>query len=145
MDAVQGNRIVDFIAFYQRIDVLIVDDIQDLVGAGTQHTFFNVFNHLHQNGKQLIFTSDRAPVDLQNFEERLMSRFKWGLSVELLKPDYTTRLEMLRSRGEEIDLVMLDLSLPDMSGIDFLRKVKEDRRSSGAAIIVTAVRRKSKY
>lgn len=99
MDAVQGNRIVDFIAFYQRIDVLIVDDIQDLVGAGTQHTFFNVFNHLHQNGKQLIFTSDRAPVDLQNFEERLMSRFKWGLSVELLKPDYTTRLEMLRSRA----------------------------------------------
>ncbi len=99
MDAVQGNRIVDFIAFYQRIDVLIVDDIQDLVGQGTQHTFFNVFNHLHQNGKQLIFTSDRAPADLQNFEDRLMSRFKWGLSVELLKPDYATRLEMLRSRA----------------------------------------------
>ncbi len=99
MDAVQGNRIVDFIAFYQRIDVLIVDDIQDLVGQGTQHTFFNVFNHLHQNGKQLIFTSDRAPADLQNFEDRLMSRFKWGLSVELLKPDYVTRLEMLRSRA----------------------------------------------
>ena len=99
MDAVKGNRIVDFIAFYQRIDVLIVDDIQDLVGQGTQHTFFNVFNHLHQNGKQLIFTSDRAPVDLQNFEERLLSRFKWGLSVELSRPDYTTRLEMLRSRA----------------------------------------------
>ena len=99
MDAVQGNRIVDFIAFYQRIDVLIVDDIQDLIGQGTQHTFFNVFNHLHQNGKQLIFTSDRAPADLQNFEDRLMSRFKWGLSVELLKPDYATRLEMLRSRA----------------------------------------------
>ena len=100
MDAVKGNRIVDFIAFYQRIDVLIVDDIQDLVGQGSQNTFFNVFNHLHQNGKQLIFTSDRAPADLQNFEERLLSRFKWGLSVELTRPDYATRLKMLRSRAQ---------------------------------------------
>ncbi|MBO4634345.1 MAG: chromosomal replication initiator protein DnaA [Bacteroidales bacterium] len=99
MDAVKGNRIVDFIAFYQRIDVLIVDDIQDLVGQGSQNTFFNVFNHLHQNGKQLIFTSDRAPAQLQNFEERLLSRFKWGLSVELTRPDYETRLEMLRVRA----------------------------------------------
>ena len=99
MDAVKGNRIVDFIAFYQRIDVLIVDDIQDLLGQASQNTFFNVFNHLHQNGKQLIFTSDRAPVDLQNFEERLLSRFKWGLSVELSKPDYATRLSMLRARA----------------------------------------------
>jgi chromosomal replication initiator protein len=100
MDAVKGNRIVDFIAFYQKIDVLIVDDIQDLVGQASQNTFFNVFNHLHQNGKQLIFTSDRAPVDLQNFEERLLSRFKWGLSVELSRPDYNTRLEMLRGRAQ---------------------------------------------
>jgi len=99
MNAVKGNRIVDFIAFYQRIDVLIVDDIQELLGPGSQNAFFNVFNHLHQNGKQLIFTSDRAPSDLQNFEERLLSRFKWGLSVELLRPDYATRLEMLRSRA----------------------------------------------
>jgi chromosomal replication initiator protein len=99
MDAVKGNRIVDFIAFYQRIDVLIVDDIQDLLGQGSQNTFFNVFNHLHQNGKQLIFTSDRAPVDLQNFEERLLSRFKWGLSVELTHPDYATRLAMLKARS----------------------------------------------
>ncbi|MBR4774635.1 MAG: chromosomal replication initiator protein DnaA [Bacteroidales bacterium] len=99
MDAVKGNRIVDFIAFYQRIDVLIVDDIQDLIGPASQNTFFNVFNHLHQNGKQLIFTSDRAPVDLQNFEARLLSRLKWGLSVELTKPDYETRLGMLRARA----------------------------------------------
>lgn len=99
MDAVKGNRIVDFIAFYQRIDVLIVDDIQDLATPGAQNSFFNVFNHLHGNGKQLIFTSDRAPADLQNFEERLLSRFKWGLSVELSRPDYNTRVEMLRSRS----------------------------------------------
>ena len=99
MDAVKGNRLVDFMAFYMRIDVLLVDDIQDLLGQGSQNAFFNVFNHLHQSGKQLVFTSDRAPVDLQNFEERLLSRFKWGLSVELSRPDYETRLAMLKARA----------------------------------------------
>jgi chromosomal replication initiator protein len=99
MDAIKGNRLVDFMAFYMKIDVLLVDDIQDLLGQGSQNAFFNVFNHLHQSGKQLIFTSDRAPVDLQNFEERLLSRFKWGLSVELFKPDYETRLSMLKARA----------------------------------------------
>ena len=99
MDAWKGNKFVDFLSFYMRIDVLIVDDIQDLLGQGSQNAFFNIFNHLHLNGKQLIFTSDRAPVDLQNFEERLLSRFKWGLSVELTRPDYATRLSMLKARA----------------------------------------------
>lgn len=99
MEAWKGNRLVDFMAYYMRMDVLIVDDIQDLMGQGSQNAFFNVFNHLHQSGKQLIFTSDRAPVDLENFEERLLSRFKWGLSVELRRPDYATRLEMLKARA----------------------------------------------
>ena len=100
MDAVNvRNKLTDFLAYYMKMDVLIVDDIQDLVGQGSQNAFFNIFNHLHQSGKQLIFTSDRAPVDLQNFEERLLSRFKWGLSVELSRPDYATRLAMLRSRS----------------------------------------------
>lgn len=93
------NKLTDFLAFYMKIDVLIVDDVQDLVGQGNQNAFFNVFNHLHQNGKQLILTSDRAPVYLQNFEERLLSRFKWGLSVELSRPDYATRLAMLKARS----------------------------------------------
>jgi chromosomal replication initiator protein len=82
-----------------KMDVLIVDDIQDLMGQSTQNAFFNIFNHLHQSGKQLIFTSDRAPVDLENFEERLLSRLKWGLSVELQAPDFTTRLNMLKARA----------------------------------------------
>ncbi len=99
MDAVNvRNKLTDFLAYYMKMDVLIVDDIQDLIGQGSQNAFFNIFNHLHQSGKQLIFTSDRAPVNLQNFEERLLSRFKWGLSVELSRPDYATRLEMLKSR-----------------------------------------------
>ncbi|MBO5195048.1 MAG: ATP-binding protein, partial [Bacteroidales bacterium] len=98
MDAVNvKNKLTDFLAFYMKMDVLIIDDIQELSSPGTQNAFFHVFNHLHQSGKQLIFTSDRAPVDLQNFEERLLSRLKWGLSVELQHPDFATRLEMLKA------------------------------------------------
>ena len=81
-----------------KIEVLIVDDIQDMMGQGTQNAFFNIFNYLHESGKQLIFTSDRSPAELQNFEERLLSRMKWGLSVELRQPSYATRLQMLRDR-----------------------------------------------
>ena len=100
MDAVNvKNKLTDFLAFYQKMDVLIMDDIQDLMGPSTQNAFFNIFNHLHQSGKQLIFTSDRAPADLENFEARLLSRLKWGLSVELQKPDYQTRLNMLKARA----------------------------------------------
>lgn len=92
------NKLVDFMAYYMRIDVLIMDDIQDLIGPASQNAFFNIFNHLHMSGKQLVFTSDRAPIDLMNFEERLLTRFKWGLSVELEKPDFETRLAMLKAR-----------------------------------------------
>ena len=100
MEAVNvKNNLTDFLAFYMKMDVLIIDDIQDMSAPGTQNAFFQIFNHLHQNGKQLIFTSDRPPVDLQNFEERLLSRLKWGLSVELQKPDFATRLSMLKSRS----------------------------------------------
>ena len=102
------NKVTDFLAYYMKIDVLIVDDIQDLMGQASQNAMFNVFNHLHQNGKQLIFTSDRAPVDLQNFEERLLSRFKWGLSVPLGKPDFQTRLQMLRMKAEREPVIIPD-------------------------------------
>ena len=100
MDAVNvRNKLTDFLAFYMKMDVLIMDDIQDLMGHSTQNAFFNIFNHLHQSGKQLIFTSDRPPVELENFEERLLSRLKWGLSVELQAPDFATRHEMLKARA----------------------------------------------
>lgn len=108
MDAYVNNRLTDFLAFYMRIDVLIMDDIQDLASHGTQNAFFNIFNHLHQNGKQLVFTSDRAPVDLKNFEERLLSRLKWGLSVELGKPDFETRMAMLKARVEREAVTVSD-------------------------------------
>lgn len=93
------NNLNDFIHFYQLIDVLIVDDIQFLSGkVKTQDAFFHIFNHLHQTGKQVILTSDKAPVDLFDIEQRLLSRFKWGLSAELSTPDYNTRYKILQNK-----------------------------------------------
>ena len=98
-DSVRTNHFNDFISFYQTIDVLIIDDIQEFAGVTkTQNTFFHIFNHLHQNGKQLILTSDRAPVMLQGMEERLLTRFKWGLVAELEKPDVELRKNILRNK-----------------------------------------------
>jgi chromosomal replication initiator protein len=99
IDSIKGNTRNDFIHFYQMIDVLIVDDVQFLSGkAGTQDVFFHIFNHLHQNGKQVILTSDKAPVDMQDIEQRLLSRFKWGLSAELVSPDFETRVSILQDK-----------------------------------------------
>ena len=93
------NNLNDFIHFYQLIYVLIVDDIQFLSGkVKTQDAFFHIFNHLHQTGKQVILTSDKAPVDLFDIEQRLLSRFKWGLSAELTTPDYNTRYKILQNK-----------------------------------------------
>lgn len=101
MDAVNvKNKLTDFLHFYQMIDVLIIDDVHEFAEKpGTQNAFFHIFNHLHQSGKQLILTSDRAPVDLQGLEQRLLSRFKWGLSAELTPPSYETRLEILKAKS----------------------------------------------
>jgi len=99
IDAVKKNNRNDFIHFYQIIDILIIDDVQFLSGkSGTQDVFFHIFNHLHQNGKQVILTSDKAPVDMQDIEQRLLSRFKWGLSAELQSPDFETRVGILKNK-----------------------------------------------
>ncbi|MFZ9943485.1 MAG: chromosomal replication initiator protein DnaA [Bacteroidia bacterium] len=99
VDAVKNNSTNDFIHFYQMIDVLIIDDIQFFAGKErTQDVFFHIFNHLHQNNKQIILTSDKPPVDLQGMEQRLLSRFKWGLSADLQTPDLETRIAILRNK-----------------------------------------------
>jgi len=99
IDSVKKNNRNDFIHFYQLIDVLVIDDVQFLSGkSGTQDVFFHIFNHLHQNGKQVILTSDKAPVDMQDIEQRLLSRFKWGLSAELQTPDFETRVSILKNK-----------------------------------------------
>ena len=112
-NAVLNNRTNDFINFYQTIDMLIVDDIQEWVSAAkTQETFFHIFNHLHQSGKQLILTSDRSPAELSGLEERLLSRFRWGLSAEIKAPDFETRMEIARFKAHK-------------DGIDFSDEVLE--------------------
>ncbi|MEA3476966.1 MAG: chromosomal replication initiator protein DnaA [Bacteroidota bacterium] len=99
IDSVRNNNQNDFVHFYQMIDVLIVDDIHFLSGKEkTQDVFFHIFNHLHQNSKQIILTSDKPPVELKGMEPRLLSRFKWGLAADLQAPDLETRIAILQKR-----------------------------------------------
>lgn len=99
----------DFIQFYQMIDVLIIDDIQELAGKpGTQNIFFNIFSHLRMLGKQLILTSDRPPVELTDIEERLITRFKWGLSAQLTRPDLATKIGIIRHKCGKMGLEVED-------------------------------------
>ncbi len=99
IESIKNNAVNDFVNFYQMVDVLIVDDIQFLANKQkTQEIFFHIFNQLHQNGKQIILTSDRPPKDLDGMEERLISRFKWGLSADLQAPDFETRVAILEAK-----------------------------------------------
>lgn len=96
------GKINDFINFYQSIDVLIIDDIQDLIGKDkTQNTFFHIFNHLKQNQKQLILSSDCPPALMKGMEERLLSRFKGGTTVMIEKPDFELRKHVLNLRASQ--------------------------------------------
>ncbi len=98
-EATRNNNRNDFLHFYQMVDVLILDDVHEFAGKEkTQETFFHIFNHLHQMGKQLILTSDKPPIELKGMEQRLLSRFKWGLTADLQKPDFETRMEILRRK-----------------------------------------------
>ena len=106
-DAVLRNQSNDFLNFYQSIDVLIIDDIQEFAGkTKTQNTFFHIFNHLHQTGKQLIMCCDREPSKLEGMEDRLLSRFKWGLVVEIEKPDFNLRKAILEYKTYKDGIVM---------------------------------------
>lgn len=131
IEAVKKNNRNDFIHFYQIIDVLIIDDVQFFSGkSGTQDVFFHIFNHLHQNGKQVILTSDKAPVDMQDIEQRLLSRFKWGLSAELQHPDFETRVSILKNK-----LYRDGVDMPD-DIIDYVAKnIKTNVRELEGAII----------
>lgn len=95
MAAASENHIPDFLNFYQKVDVLIVDDIQYFTSKGTQDTFFHIFNYLQQSHKQLILTSDRSPLQLKDIEDRLLTRFKWGLSAEIQRPNFQLRRDIL--------------------------------------------------
>jgi chromosomal replication initiator protein len=108
-DASRRNIANDFITFYQSIDVLIVDDIQELAGKiATQNAYFHIFNHLHALGKQIILTADKAPMDIAGMEERLITRFKWGMTAELHKPDLELRKKILRHKIKQDGLNISD-------------------------------------
>ncbi|MGY6522367.1 MAG: chromosomal replication initiator protein DnaA [Mongoliitalea sp.] len=99
LDAIKDGNIKPFTNFYMQVDVLIIDDIQFLAGKDrTQEMFFHIFNHLHQNKKQIIMTSDCPPKDLKGLEERLVSRFKWGLTADLQMPDFETRVAIIKRK-----------------------------------------------
>jgi chromosomal replication initiator protein len=107
VDAIQSDRTNDFINFYRSMDVLIVDDIQFFAGKEkTQDSFFHTFNELHQIGKQIVLSSDRPPKELKGLDDRLLSRFQWGLTADIQPPDLETRIAILRkkSEGDSIDL-----------------------------------------
>lgn len=102
INAIQTNKVTEFTNFYRGVDVLIVDDIQFLGGKEkTQDMFFHTFNALHQAGRQLILTSDKQPKDLADVDERLISRFQWGLTADIQVPDYETRVAILQQKSME--------------------------------------------
>ncbi|RMH62178.1 MAG: chromosomal replication initiator protein DnaA [Calditrichaeota bacterium] len=105
ISAIQKNKVAEFSAFYRSCDILLIDDIQFFSNKGkTQEEFFHTFNDLHQNGKQIVLTSDRPINELNALEERLISRFKWGLVVDIQPPDFETRLAILRRKCDESEL-----------------------------------------
>ena len=102
IESLQRNAVQDFANFYLLVDVLILDDVQFLANKGkTQEMFFHIFNHLHQGGRQIIMTSDRPPRELNGLEDRLLSRFKWGLTADVQSPDFETRIAIIQNKAEQ--------------------------------------------
>jgi len=102
INAFKENTLQEFANFYMRADVLILDDIQFICGKEkTQEIFFHIFNHLHQSGKQVIITCDRPPKELKGLEDRLISRFKWGLTADIQNPDFETRMAIIKKKTED--------------------------------------------
>ena len=109
MDSIKDGTVKPFTNFYMQVDVLIIDDIQFLAGKDrTQEMFFHIFNHLHQNKRQIIMTSDCPPKDLKGLEERLLSRFKWGLTADLQMPDFETRVAIIKRKMQSEGIYIPD-------------------------------------
>ena len=107
VEAIQSNKVNDFSGFYRNMDVLIIDDIQFLIGKEkTQDLFFHIFNTLHQSRKQIILSSDKPPKDLKGLDDRLISRFQWGLSADIQPPELEMRIAILKNKAEEYGMVV---------------------------------------
>jgi len=101
VESIQSDKVNEFSSFYKSMDVLIIDDIQFLVGKEkTLDLFFQIFNTLHQNGKQIVLSSDKPPKELKGLNERLISRFSWGLTADIQPPDFETRVAILKNKSE---------------------------------------------
>ena len=102
VQSIQSNRIAEFSQFYRAVDILIIDDVQFFSGKEkTQEEFFHIFNELHQLGKQIVLSADRPPKDIVGIEERLLSRFQWGLAADVQPPDFETRVAILNRRAKD--------------------------------------------
>lgn len=107
VNAIQNNRVSEFTTFYRGVDLLLMDDVQFFSGKEkTQEEFFHIFNTLHQSGRQIVLTSDRPPKDMKFFEERLLSRFQWGLAADIQPPDLETRIAILHHKSREQDFTL---------------------------------------
>jgi len=107
--AVQNNEVQGFTNFYLQVDVLIIDDVQFFSGKEkTQEIFFHIFNHLHQSSKQIVMTSDCPPRNLKGLQERLLSRFKWGLTADLQQPDFETRIAIINTKMDSEGITIPD-------------------------------------
>ncbi len=109
INAIQNRSTIEFRNKYRNVDVLIIDDIQFIAGKeATQEEFFHTFNALYDNHKQIIISSDRSPKDIMNLEERLVSRFEWGLVTDIQKPDFETRSAILRKKAQRHNIAIPD-------------------------------------
>lgn len=107
VESIQTNRVNEFSNFYRSMDVLIIDDIQFLIGKEkTQDLFFHIFNTLHQSRKQIILSSDKPPKDLKGLDERLISRFQWGLTADIQPPELETRIAILKRKAETYGMLV---------------------------------------
>jgi chromosomal replication initiator protein len=107
VEAIQSNKVNDFSSFYRSMDVLIIDDIQFLIGKEkTQDLFFHIFNTLHQSRKQIILSSDKPPKELKGLDERLISRFQWGLTADIQPPEWETRIAILKNKAEAYGMLV---------------------------------------
>ena len=129
IDSLRENKLKDFTKFYINVDCLIIDDVQFFKGKEkTQEVFFHIFNQLNLNNKQIILSADNSPLSLDGLEQRLISRFKSGLTVELEKPDYDTRLNILKAKikNENIKIseeivnyiaIQVDTNIRELEGV----------------------------
>jgi len=109
VESIKSDKVNEFSGFYRSMDVLIIDDIQFLIGKEkTQDLFFHIFNTLHQARKQIVLSSDKPPKDLKGLDERLISRFQWGLSADIQSPDLETRIAILKKKSEDYGMLVSD-------------------------------------